>query len=562
MSFRIIALAALATLALACARPEAEPAPAGDELAAAGAPTGPPALIGDTSLSACPPRQALLRVGAIQNSQEFSPHPIETEFNSTHYTRIHSLPLFGADPMETKLEAGYGASESWEFLPGAKGLKVKLWNGLTFNDGSAVTAEDVKFSIEALGSEFSTPQGGGIIQAFGAKATVLDDLSLQIDFKEGAVTFVTEMSPLVFPLYLVSKKHHSNGAITQQAVDAFREKPLAAGPYEVVSREAQKFMILKSARRDPVLGCPTYDRVEIRHVPEMGTRMAQLQTGQLDIAEGHRDLIEEAKAMGAKVLSKPAANIIGLYFFQTHLPHNVLKDVRLRQAAAHAIDHQTLAKTIWKGIGVEPWGCTWPPSTEISTAEPAYLKACGTPYPFDQARARQLLEQAGFGANNKPRIKLVYSGNYPEEPDLAQAMQPMLNAVGFDTTIDHISRAEQTRRRNQEGMADSIMFFGPGGRATALAGAYSVYGPTQFYGPKDDKDMIEALERTSRASTEPEYMKAMAAVGKVVYDKAYGPGFFASGSIFFAGPKVPAWGLEKSKGRAPLNLAALITKRG
>jgi len=562
MFLKAATLMVLVALSLACARPDVQPEPTADGVQVSTAPGAPPSVGGDTSLSACPPRQAVLRIGAVHTGDVFSPHPIETRFSSTHYGRLHQLPLFGADPLETKVEAAYGATESWEFAPGAKSIKLKLWKGLTFNDGSPVTAEDVKFSIEALGSEFADPQGAGIIQAFGAKATVIDDLNLQVDFKEGAVTFVTELSPLVYPAYVFSKKHHSNGAITQAAVDAFREKPLASGPYEVVNREAEKFIILKSARKDPVMGCPTYDRIEVRHIPEMGTRMAQIQTGQLDIAQGDRDLIDEAKAAGMKIASKPAANIIGLYFFQTHLPHNVLKDVRLRQAAAYAIDHQTIAKTIWKGVGVEPWGCTWPPPSEISTSEPAYVKGCGTPYPFDQGKARALLAEAGYSASNKPKIKLVFWSNYPEEADLAQAMQPMLNAVGFDAQIDRISRAEGNRRRAQEGMADSIMFFGPGDRATALAGAYSVYGPFQDYGPKDDKEVADALARASRAGAEPEYKKAMAEIGRLVHDKAYGPGFFAAGSIWFLSSKVPNWGLEVDKGRGPLNLSALVTKRG
>ena len=56
-------------------------------------------------------------------------------------------------------------------------------------------------------------------------------------------------------------------------------------------------------------------------------------------------------------------------------------------------------------------------------------------------------------------------------------------------------------------------------------------------------------------------MKAMAEVGRIVHDKAYGPGFFSAGSIWFVNQKIPDWGLEKDKGRAALNLAALVTKR-
>lgn len=533
-------------------------APAGGAAAAQPARTS-PGPAGD--LSACPPRTPVLRVGGVSPSELFSPHPMETRFSSTHYTRLHQLPLFGADPLETRVDPAYGAAEAWEFQNGARALRVKLRSGLTFNNGDPVTAEDVAFSIELAGSDFADPQLSGVIQAFGAKAEALNDQEVLITFKEGAVIFPTEMSPLVYPLYVVSKKHHSNGAITQQAFDAFREQPLAAGPYEVVSREAEKFIILRAARKDPLLGCPVYERIEIRNIPETGTRLAQLQTGQLDLAEGNRDLIEQARAFGAKVASKPAANIIGLYFFQTDVPGNVFHDVRLRQAATHAIDHETIARTIWRGEGVKPWGCTWPPPTEIAMQEPSYPAACGTPYAYDPNKARQLLAEAGYGPNNRPRIKLVFWNNYPEEADLAQAMQPMLNAVDFDTQIERIERAEYQRRRTGEGLVNSILFFGPGGRATSLAGAYSVYGPGQGLGPKDDADLIAALNKAATAGTEADYMRAIAEVGKIVHDRAYGPGFFAAGSIWFLSPRVPDWGLEHDKGRAPLNLAALVTKQ-
>jgi peptide/nickel transport system substrate-binding protein len=532
----------------------------GAEKQAPAAAAAAPAVGQDTSLASCPARQPLLRVGGVFTG-EFSPHPMEARFSDTHYTRLHQLPLFGADPLETKLEPAYGAAESWEFAPGAQSLRVKLWKGLTFNNGDPVTAEDVRFSIEAASSDFADPQLTGIMKAFGAKAQVVDDLTVQIEFRNAAVTFPTELSPLVYPLIVASKKLHSNGEITQQAFDAFREKPAAAGPYEVVGREVQKHIILTAARKDPLLGCPTYDRVEVRHIPEMGTRMAQLQTGQIDLAQGERDLIDQAKGFGAKTTSKADANIIGLYIFQTHLPQNVFRDVRVRQAAAYAIDHELISRTIWKGEGVVPWGCTWPPPTEISAQEPAYVEACGKPYPYDPNKARELLAAAGYGPNNRPPARLVFNVNYPEEADLAQAMQPMLNAVGFDAQVEPTDRAERDRRRNQDGLANHILFFGPGGRATGLAGAYSVYGPSQGFGPKDDPDLEQALARASSATTESDYKKAMAEIGTIVHDKAYGPGFFSAGSIWFLSSKVTAWGLEKSIGRAPLNLAAFVAKR-
>ncbi|CAN0210810.1 unnamed protein product, partial [Phaeothamnion confervicola] len=335
-------------------------------------------------------------------------------------------------------------AETWKFLPGAKGIDIKLRQGLTFNNGEPITAGDVAFSIELFSSKFADDQISAALRGIGVKSEVIDDANLRIEFAKGFVTFPQEFSTLVFPLYVTSRKHHSDGEISQAAVDRFKANPLAAGPYRVVSREAQRFIVLEAARKDPLLGCPAYDRIEIRNLPETGTRMAQFRTGALDIVAGNRDLIQQAQSVGAQVMEKPATNMIGLYMFHTHLDNNVFKDVRVRKAAAHAIDHKLIAEAIWKGIGVAKWGCTWPPSTEIASQNPAYGKACGTPYPYDPAKARQLLAEAGL-ASQKPAIKLVYWGNYPEEQALAEAMQPMLNAVGFNAAVEKVERVEYIR---------------------------------------------------------------------------------------------------------------------
>ena len=62
----------------------------------------------------------------VSGGEQYSSHPAETRFSSTHYARLTHLPLFGADPTEESLDAGYGAAESWTYLPGAKGMIVKM----------------------------------------------------------------------------------------------------------------------------------------------------------------------------------------------------------------------------------------------------------------------------------------------------------------------------------------------------------------------------------------------------------------------------------------------------
>ena len=506
------------------------------------------------SLSGCPARKPILRVAGVM-TEEFSPHPVETRFASTHYSRLYLTPLFGSDPWEEKVDGNYGLAESWKFLPDAKGVEIKLRKGLTYNNGEPITAADVAFSIELFSSKFADDQISAALRGIGVKSEVIDDAALRITFAKGFVTFPQEFSTLVFPLYVTSKKHHSDGEISQAAVDRFKANPLAAGPYRVVSREAQRFIILEAARKDPLLGCPAYERIEIRNLPETGTRMAQFRTGALDIVAGNRDLIQQAKSVGAQVMEKPATNMIGLYMFHTHLDNNVFNDVRVRQAAAHAIDHKLIAEAIWKGIGVAEWGCTWPPSTEVARQNPSYGKACNKSYPYDPAKAKQLLAAAGL-ATQKPAIKLVYWGNYPEEQALAEAMQPMLDAVGFSAVVEKVERVEYIRRMKTNGYANSIMFFGPGGRITSLSGSYFAYAAPM--GPQHDADVQSALAKASSAATIEEYMAATADIAKYGFERAYSPGFFSSSSIFFVKKGIEDWGLKRSVGRGPLNIVPLV----
>jgi ABC-type transport system substrate-binding protein len=515
----------------------------------------------NTSLAACPPRQPVLRLAIVSGDESYSTHPAEARFQSTHYSRLHQMPLFGVDPLEEKVDPTFGVAESWEYLPGAKGMIVKIREGLTFNDGTPITVDDVVFSIALTSSKFADSQISGTLQGLGVSAKAIDGRTVQIDFAKGSPTFDLELSPLVFPLYVTSKVYHSNGDMSQEAFDRFRAKPLEAGPYHVVARQAQQFITLEAARKDPLLGCPVYERIEIRNVPETGTRMSQFRTGQQDIISGSRDLVAQAKSAGATIVNRPDANMIGLYIFQTDREGNVFHNEDVRKAAAYAIDHKLLAETIWGGVGLRPWGCTWPPSTEISASNPRYLKACQTPYPYDPEKAKAHLAAAGYAAGRGPTIKLEYSMSYPEEGAMAEAMQPMLNAVGFKAVVERVDIAERSRRRNTGGHTNTLLFFGPGGRVTALAGAYSVWGPDQKWGPKDDKDVVAALQRASSASSLDEYTNAMAHLGELIHGRAYGPGFFSAGSLFFIRKGIADWGLDRSRGRGLLNLTALVNQR-
>jgi peptide/nickel transport system substrate-binding protein len=116
-----------------------------------------------TSLETCPARLPPLRIAMVSGGESYSSHPAETRFSSTHFTRLHQMPLIGADPKEERIDANYGIAESWSFLPGAKGMVVKLREGLTFNNGAPITPEDVVF-------RWSWPKLSSPIRKFPARS--------------------------------------------------------------------------------------------------------------------------------------------------------------------------------------------------------------------------------------------------------------------------------------------------------------------------------------------------------------------------------------------------------
>jgi len=139
---------------------------------------------------------------------------------------------------------------------------------------------------------------------------------------------------------------------------------------------------------------------------------------------------------------------------------------------------------------------------------------------------------------------------------VAEAIQPMLNAVGFSATVEKIERVEWNRRTKNKGMANSLMFFGPGGRITSLAGSYFAYAGDM--GPMSDADVQGALARASGAATLDEYKAAVADIGRLGHDRAYAPGYFSAGSVFFVRKGIPDWGLSRSTGRGSLNVVPLV----
>ena len=152
--------------------------------------------------------------------EEFSPHPVETRFS------LHP-PIPGctrcrcsaSDPWEENVDPAYGVAESWEFLPGAARDQDQAPAGPDVQQRRADHREGRGVLDQALHDQVRRRPGRRRAARHRSQVEVIDDHNLRIDFAKGAVTFPQEFSPLVFPLYVTSEAYHSNGDISQAAVE-------------------------------------------------------------------------------------------------------------------------------------------------------------------------------------------------------------------------------------------------------------------------------------------------------------------------------------------------------
>jgi peptide/nickel transport system substrate-binding protein len=306
----------------------------------------------------------------------------------------------------------------WLWTDGNKGLVVKLRPGVKFQDGEPFDAAAVKFNIERHLSMPGSNRKGEISAVTGAE--VIDDHTVKL-------TLSTPFAPLLAQLtdragMMVSPK------AAQAAGENFGSHPVCAGPFKFVERVAQDRIVLERFAdywdKDKI----KLDRIVYLPIPDSTVRLANLQSGGLD-------MIERVAAADLDTVRKDArlklATITGLGY--TGITINLAngerskkplgQDARVRQALELSIDRDALNQVVFSGE-FQP-GNQW-----VAPANPYYVKELPIST-RDVAKAKALLTAAK--APN-PVVSLM-APNTPEILQAAQVIQAMAKESGFDIQI-------------------------------------------------------------------------------------------------------------------------------
>jgi peptide/nickel transport system substrate-binding protein len=306
-------------------------------------------------------------------------------------------------------------AESWEVSQDGTVYTFKLRKGAKFHKGfGEVTADEVKFSFDRV---LDPKTGAYLAKTFKMikEIKVIDKYTVQFVLQQPFAPFLTRLTSF-----------KTGGIIPKAAVEKFGDKfglnPVGAGPFEWVSGNPRGDMVLK-AFDDYYGGRAKLDQVVFPHIVDDSTAYVAFEAGDLDFVNVQDpEIMKRYKAdANIEIQTKPGLNINYLVMNCAEKPFS---DIKVRQAVAHAIDKKALIETVLKGLATEltgpmPAGCDF---YESNVAK----------YPYDPAKAKKLLAEAGYPNGFETTL---YTFIWGPAVNVVTALQGMLKQVGINAKI-------------------------------------------------------------------------------------------------------------------------------
>jgi peptide/nickel transport system substrate-binding protein len=309
-------------------------------------------------------------------------------------------------------------AESWEISEDGTVYTFTLRQGVTFHNGEEFNAEAVIATWET-GKDDSNDYAQDYQVATSVEA--IDDTTVQITTDGPRPLFMNQLTGwgIVPPVY-----------IREVGIDAFEQNPVGAGPFRFVERIAGDRIVYEAFEDYWQDGLPLVGGVTFRIIPEPTTRLAAIQTGEIDIA--NRLSIDEATllegASGVNVISYPNDRVYYVGF--KNVGNGVdtpIIDERVRQAMNYAVNREGIIQGIFGG------GASLVDSF-IIPSNLGYDDAI-QPYPYDPERARELLAEAGYAEGFAISMGCPTDA-YLSINDVCLAVQRDLGAIGIDLTVE------------------------------------------------------------------------------------------------------------------------------
>jgi peptide/nickel transport system substrate-binding protein len=390
-------------------------------------------------------------------------------------------------------------AESWKNL-NPNTWEIKLRRGVKFHNGEEFTAESVKFTVErAIGSKLNTLSKLTWPPSFGQDVLIVDPYTVRI---------ITKIPDPMVPSRLAAESMCMAPAkgLAEYKDKFVPDRYIGTGPFRLAEYVVGDRVVVEAN--------PTYwgpkppsQRVVWQVIPDAATRLAALQRGDVDV------MLNLPFPLAPNVESDPS---LRLYSELSSLTHGILlnaresaplKDRRVRQALNMAVDRQAIIKNLYSGRGHLLNTVTG--KDVANTMDPG-------PYPYDPARAKALLAEAGFP--NGFETEFLTS---VQPTSWSGAIQNYLQAVGIRIKITQLQVAPSIQKA----------WRGEAPLYHQSWGSYSINDVSAIFPVMYGKDAndnysrdpeLEKLVAEGGASSDPAVRKkAYSAAIKLMTDKAY-----------------------------------------
>ncbi len=311
-------------------------------------------------------------------------------------------------------------AESWTESPDGLVYEFKLRRGLKFHNGDPVTADDVKFSFERYAGA-----GAKEFRARVRQVEVIDALVVRFHLNNAWPDFMTFYGTTATAAGIVLPRKY----VEQVGAEAFRQRPVGAGPYRFVSQRPGIDVVLE-AFPGHWRHVPYVKRLVMKSVPDSTTRLAMLKSGETDIAYYLDGTEAEAVRRDSRMVLVAARypSIFWIEFADQWDPKSPWHDKRMRLAVNYALDRKGTSEAAFLGFS-PPAGVIVPRLMDFALQVPAP--------PYDPQRAKQLLAEAGYP-------KGLDAGEFVAIPGFStvgEAALNNLNAVGIRMRMRPMERA-------------------------------------------------------------------------------------------------------------------------
>jgi oligopeptide transport system substrate-binding protein len=385
--------------------------------------------------------------------QSVYPDVVDPQKSSfTNELNILAMIYEGLTRLDANQSTVPAAAESWEYNDDATQVTFHLREGLTYSDGSPLTAENFRYAAERT----CDPETAGAYQSilfvvvgcavFAGLATddqgqartyteaeheaaqaalgvrALDDLTLQIDLTQPAPYFHTIAFTWVF--FPVKK------AIVDEDPDNWwrsAKNHVGNGPFTVTRiDEDQRWVFAANDRYR--LGRPKLDGIEFVYIGDPSVALQAYRGGDLDITGTGASVIGEIRddpELSAQLLDYPLAGTFMLSMKLTQAPFD---DPKIREAFAYAFDRETYCTELQAGTCAPT--LSWIPPGVPGTIET-------DKFAFDPEKAKQALADSTYGGPEKlPEIKLTYISDDPREVERAEWVAGQYRDIlGIESTL-------------------------------------------------------------------------------------------------------------------------------